>query len=47
MKGAINKNVELSEIYHFVNWSLNQFGLDLELQSPKVGYIETVSQCMT
>jgi hypothetical protein len=37
---VFSKNIELCEVYHFVNWSLNWFGLDLKLHSPKVGYLE-------
>jgi hypothetical protein len=40
MRAVVNKNVELCEGFNIVNIDLSYFGLNLELQSPKVRYIE-------
>jgi hypothetical protein len=42
--GDISKLVDLCEGFNFANKNLSYFGLNLKLQSLKVGYLETVSQ---
>jgi hypothetical protein len=41
MKTVISKLIDLCEGFNFVNMDLNYFGLDLKLQGPTEGYLET------